>query len=148
MTAETPPKRPLFRPEAVEYHAKARTSGRSLELRDTRITWLFRLLLVCVAVAVGLAFTIRTGTSATGSVRVHNTRRHVSLFVADPRRIPDDAVATVRVNGAEHTARVHERTANEVLLVVDGDLPAGATGTAVVPLGRQSVAALLLGWGR
>ena len=148
MTAETPPKRPLFRPEAVEYHAKARTSGRSLELRDTRITWLFRLLLVSVALAIGLAFTIRTGTSATGAVRVHDNGRHVSLFVADPRRIPEDAVATLRVGGVERTARVHQRSANEVLLVADGDLPAGATGSAVVPLGRQSVAALLLGWGR
>lgn len=148
MSAETPPKRPLFRPEAVEHHAKARTGGRTLELRDNRVAWLFRGLLAAVAVAVALAFTIRTGTSATGPVVVHNNGRHVSFFVADPRRIPDDAVATVRAGGVERTARVHQRSAREVLLVADGDLPDGATGSAVVPLGERSVAGLLLGWDR
>lgn len=63
-------KRPLFRPEAVEHHAKARSGGRPLDLRERRTLWLFRGLLAFVVLAVGLAFTIQVDTKAHGRTSV------------------------------------------------------------------------------
>jgi hypothetical protein len=55
----SPEKRPLFRPEAVEHHARARVGGRTLDLKEKRTIWLFRGLLLVMLLAVLAAFVVR-----------------------------------------------------------------------------------------
>ncbi|HVF03795.1 MAG TPA: hypothetical protein VNA20_03050 [Frankiaceae bacterium] len=148
MTAETPPKRPLFRPEAVEHHARAKVGNRTLDLRERRVAWLFRGLLVALAAAVALAFTIRTETQARGPAVVDRDGRRATVFVARTDRLADARTVTLDVGGTEVTGRITGVGGPaEVLVTLDVPAPAGARGSAVIPLGRKSVAALLLGRG-
>ena len=146
MTTETPPKRPLFRPEAVEHHARAQVGTRTLELRDRRVAWLFRGLLVALAAAVVLAFTIRTGTEARGAAVVGRDGRRATVFIARTDRVRDAGRATLTFGGTTVTGVVTGTAGPaELVVTLDQPAPAGARGSAVIPLGRKSIAALLLG---
>lgn len=146
MTTETPPKRPLFRPEAVEHHARAKVGNRTLELRERRVAWLFRALLAALAVAVLLAFTIRTETEAHGAAVVGRDGRRATVFIARTDRLTDATTVTLDVGGAKVTGRITGMGGPaEVLVRLDSPAAPDARGTAVIPLGRKSVAALLLG---
>ena len=146
MTTETPPKRPLFRPEAVEHHARARIGERTLDLKERHVAWLFRGLLGALALAALLAFTVRVGTEARGAAVVGRDGRRATVFVARTDRVRDAGRVTLTVGGTTVTGVVSGVGGPaEVTVTLDSPAPAGARGTAVIPLGRETVAALLLG---
>lgn len=67
MTEEVTERRPLFRPEAVEAHARGRAAGdEGLELREERTTWAFRGLLLALAAALVVAFTYHVDQTVRG----------------------------------------------------------------------------------
>lgn len=140
--------RPLFRPEAVEYHAKARTSHRTLDLKERRTVWLFRGLLVAIVAVVGLAFVIPTRTSVPGTGFVSEDGTEARLTVVDVRRIEAGQDVTLDVAGTTVTGHVVavERDAQppavRVSLTRSAAPKTKATATVTV---RTSVAKLLLG---
>ena len=145
--AEPPPKRPLFRPEAVEHHAKARVGTRRLDLDDRRVAWQFRGLLGGIAVALLLAFTIRTETSANVPAVAGTRNTRVYALVRDP--VPAGTVVRVEIGGRTLRGRVAgvEREGT-LAITLDEPSPVAGEGRAEIPLGRRSVVAILLGWGR
>ena len=140
-------KRPLFRPEAVEHHAKARTGGRPLDLRERRTTWLFRGLLAAVALAIGLAFAIPAETAAHGVAVVGPRGSDATLSGMDPRRIePGQEVVLDLGPGTGDIAGSVESVGPQVRIALSRPAPPGARGDVTVKMGRTSVAHLLLGW--
>lgn len=142
MTAE---KRPLFRPEAVEHHARSRVGGnRVLDLREGRTAWLFRGLLCALALAVLVAFVVHADTEATGEAVV-STDGTTAVVRIDPRRVSVGQRAGLDFGSAELHGDVTE-AGDRVVVRLHGEAPRGARGTAKIRTGRASVAALLLGW--
>ena len=139
-------KRPLFRPEAVEYHAKARTGGRVLDLKERRTMWLFRGLLAVVGVALALAFTVQAETKAHGVATVDARGGSATLAIVDTRRIKPGQDVVVDLDGREIAGNVETVEAPVVTVALSGQAPPGARGEATVTISRASVAFVLLGW--
>lgn len=139
---ETPEKRPLFRPEAVEHHARGQVGARRLDLREAVTMWLFRGLLVALAVVVVVAFAVRVESWTTAAATVGSDGRTATLTT-------DADVATgtevrVRVDGREVRGRVTGARDGAVEAALTDLLRSGGTGPALIR-DRQSIAALLLG---
>jgi hypothetical protein len=137
-------KRPLFRPEAVEYHAQARSSGRALDLRERRTQWLFRGLLLTVLAAIALAFTLQAETTAHGTATVAGDGMAATLVVPDVRRVRPGQRVTLAVGGREVHGEVRAVDAG-VEVALDEPATPGAQGKATIRLGRASIGRLLLG---
>jgi hypothetical protein len=148
--------RPLFRPEAVEHHARGRTERRVLDLAERRTAWAFRVVMVAVVAALVAAVTVHADESARGSATVRADGRSVTVLlpVGALRRLRPGLPVRVRVAGHAVEGRVSSVGApvasggSAVVPVVadlTGDADAGARGSAVVRLGRRTLAALLLG---
>ena len=137
-------KRPLFRPEVVEHHARARTAGRTLDLAERRTTWLFRGLLAAVALAVALSFVVDAETTARGPAVVTGSGEVV--VATDTRRVRPGQRVGLAVGGQETHGHVVAVRPGEAVVQPHATLPRDARGTARIRVGRDSVAALLLGW--
>jgi hypothetical protein len=157
-TSDTEPRRPLFRPEAVAHHARGQTEHRVLDLGERRTSWAFRLLLLIVATAVVLAFTVRADESAKGTATVGGDGRTVSLVlpIGALRRLAPGQPVRVTVDGRAARGRVTSigrpvaggaSAQVPVTATLDTALPPGAHGGAVVRIGRHTLAQLLLGRG-
>lgn len=145
--------RPLFRPEAVEHHARGLvTNRRQLDLSSRTTTSAFRLLLLLIAVALVAAFTIRTDESARGGAV--STGRETTVLVpigALPRLRPGQVVR-VKVGDRTVEGRITSLgspTAGPPPAVparasFDTEIPAGSYPEAVVRLERHTIAEMLL----
>lgn len=143
-------KRPLFRPEAVEYHAKARTGGRTLDLKERRTLWLFRGLLGLVLVALTLAFAVRAETAAHGVAVVGADGDEATMTGLDPRRIEPGQDVVLDLGGREVAGTVASvesdvTTGPVVVVTLAAAAPPGARAEATVRLGSLPIAKLLLG---
>lgn len=138
---ETENKRPLFRPEAVEHHLRGRVTGRTLDLREGRTTWLFRGLLLALVAMFALAATVRVNTRATVPVAVEEDGRTV---VARVSRKPSVVVVSVVIDGRQigTETTVDGQT---VTMVLDEEFPPRTFGTATIDLGDASVLDLIVG---
>lgn len=148
-TAEqpVPPKRPLFRPEAVEYHARAQTPNRTLDLHDRRTIWVFRGLLLALALAVLFAFSYQRPTSIQAGAVVDPDGSSVTVTVRDADNVDLDAGVLVTIDGRQSPAESPERVGPEqVRYRLSGGHRPGAPGVAVVRLEPRSIGSLLLGW--
>lgn len=143
--------RPLFRPEAVEAHARGRgADDAGLELREGRTAWAFRGLLLALAVALVVALTVKVDETARGPARVSGRTAVVDL--------PVPALGRLRAGQPVRLGEARGTVSSVGQPVVRGDaavVPVSATldrdaadGTAVVRLNRRTLAQLLLGRGR
>ena len=142
-------KRPLFRPEAVEHHARGRVGVRTLDLRVERTIWLFRALLVILAGALLLAFTIPVDHWAGATAVVEADGRTVRLVPDKTDTIDEGATVTVRIGERSAEAVVaevvrHDEGPDEGRAELSSALPAG-TGRARARIGQRSLAMTLLG---
>lgn len=144
--------RPLFRPEAVEAHARGRgvADDEGLELKEGRTAWSFRLLLFALALAIVVAFTVKVDQTARGRAEVRGNSAVVLVPAGVlPRLRPGQLVV---LNGAEgRVTRVP--TGDDAMAGEDGKavVPVTATfaeapapGKATVVLSRQTLANLLM----
>jgi hypothetical protein len=139
---ETPEKRPLFRPEAVEHHARGQVGARRLDLREGRTVWVFRGLLAALALAVVLAFAVRVDSWTAAAATIGADGRTATLALE--REVPTGTEVRVRVDGREVRGRV-TRAGNGAAEVALAELVRpGGTAPALVR-DRQSIAGLLLG---
>jgi hypothetical protein len=156
VTAE--PRAPLFRPEAVEHHARGSTERRTLDLGERRVAWGFRALLVAVAAILVAGFTLHADTETKGPVTVADGRVGVvRVPIGALRRLSTDDPVTVHVAGTDVRARITQVGRPEasgdsavvpLAVVLDAPVAPGATGDATVRLGRHTLAQLLLGRSR
>lgn len=142
-------KRPLFRPEAVEHHARGRVGVRTLDLRQERTIWLFRGLLGLLAVALLLAFTIQVDHWAGATAVVDADGRTVRLVPDENDTIEEGATVTVRIGDRSADAVVAEVVSSgegpdEGRAELSSALPPG-TGRARARIGERSLAKTLLG---
>jgi hypothetical protein len=144
--------RPLFRPEAVEYHERGRTETRPLNFGSGRTAWFFRAIAMAVAICVALGLTLHADVSArgTGIVRDDGVTARLVLPIGAINRLR--AGQAVRIDVGRRDARGHvtrvgnpETTGVPVLVALDAPAPAQAHGLAIVRLGRPTLAGLLLG---
>jgi hypothetical protein len=148
---EQPPKRPLFRPEAVEAHARARVvTGGQLDLRERRTTWLFRGLLLGIALAVVVAFTVHVDREVTalGGGPVSGETVRFALPSRMDKTVRVGQPMTLRLGDRELPGRVTALAPAEGAVLVTAEVPGapeGAQGTITVDLGRRSVAEQLMG---
>lgn len=139
-------KRPLFRPEAVAHHALARAGGNTkLDLRESRTVWLFRGLLVALALAVLLVFAVRADTFATGDVVVGRDGVAATGVVRSSRVAVGQRVG-VEIGGRESHGTVSTVT-TRVVVTLHEPFPPGARGDATISSGDASVAAVDLNVG-
>lgn len=139
---ETEQKRPLFRPEAVEHHLRGRATTRQLDLRERRTTWVFRGLLVALAVGVLLAATIRVDNVITTAAAVGPDGRTVVVALS---REPSEVVVGVEVQGQPVGTRI-DLDGKRVVMLLDESFPPGTVVRATVESGESSILDLLLGW--
>jgi hypothetical protein len=59
MSGEGPPPEDVFRPEALEYHARHRGPGEVLRASPAWSTWAYRILLVLVVIGFVAAWVVR-----------------------------------------------------------------------------------------
>ncbi len=148
--------RPLFRPEAVEHHARGRTEQRPLDFGDRRTSWVFRGLVAAVFACVLVGFTVHADVSAKGMGTVGADGHTATLLL--PAGAYGRLAAGQRVRlglpGGDVHATVTSKGRPEarpdgivvpVVAVLDAPRTAGAQGVAVVRLGHPTLAALLLG---
>ncbi|MDQ1711735.1 MAG: hypothetical protein QOE45_1185 [Frankiaceae bacterium] len=154
--AEGAPRRPLFRPEAVEHHARGATERRILDLGERRTAWFFRFLLLLLATLLLVAFTVRADESAKGTTTVVGDGRAAALVlpIGALRRLAPGQQVRVTVDGHRvfgHVASIGEPVAGGPSAVVpavaslDEPLPLGGEGQVVVRIGRHTLAQLFLG---
>lgn len=142
--------RPLFRPEAVEAHARGRSfdDDEGLDLKEGQTTWTFRLLVLGLLVTIVAALTVKVEETARGTAVVSGNRVTVHLPVSALGRVQRDQ--TVRLPEAEGVvADVDEPEAPQdgqpylpVVVRVTKGTP--AAGDASVRLSRRTLASLLL----
>jgi hypothetical protein len=164
----------LFRIEAVTHHAKGRTSGRVLDLKDRTAAWAFGAMVVTLALVTTLGLLVGVDESATGQAVVPATgteaivllpigtspRLHPGLAVelgAGHRRVRTTLVSVGRtLSTADAMRRYGVRFApsmgpavvlTRVALPAASSRPAAGTGVAVVVLARRSLAAVLVSRG-
>lgn len=145
--------RPLFRPEAVEHHARGLVVGqRKLDLTDKTTTRAFRLLLLLFAAALAAAFTIQADESARGAAQVGGRQATIMLPIGALPRLEAGQLVRVRVGDGWVQGRVLSinrpvagpPAAVPVLAVLDAEVPQGEEVDAVVRLDRHSIVAMLL----
>lgn len=144
--------RPLFRPEAVEAHARGRgADDEGLELKEGQTAWAFRLLIIALVLAVLSGLTIKVNETARGQAKVVGGAMVVDLPVSALPRLHRGQ--PVRVNGVDGTIGSDPQPVAEgsttfvrVTATFEGALP--EPGKATVRLSRKSVANLLLRRGR
>lgn len=152
MTETQTPNRPLFRPEAIEAHARGRgVEDEGLELKEERTTWAFRLLLLALAVAIAAGLTIRIDETARGRATVAGNTAVVDLPIgAFPRLKPGlkvklhSARGEVSYVGAPSAAAGGVTTVPVTVTFAEGEV---VPGEAEVTLSRRTLAELLLGRG-
>lgn len=144
---ETPP-RPLFRPEAVEAHARGRgADDEGLELREGQTAWTFRILILLLVLAIAVAFTVRVSETARGQAKVVGGRVVVELPVAaGPRINAGDKVRLGELKGKVSgiggpVTHPNGVTVVEIFATFDEGNP--TPGKATVELSRQTLADLL-----
>jgi hypothetical protein len=147
--------RPLFRPEAVEYHARGRSEGKPLDLGERRTGWAFRGLVAVVVLALLAAFTLHADVSTKGTGRVTAATTATLLLPAGALRRLHPGQRVRLDLGARHATgevvTVGQPVAGEggvavpVTATLDRPETVGAQGVAVVRLGHPTLAALLLG---
>ena len=148
--------RPLFRPEAVEHHARGRTEPKPLDLGARRTGWAFRILVVATLVAIAVAFTVHADVSTRGRAELTPSGQIavVLLPTGALRRLAVGQSVRVQLRGTTAHGRVREvqrprdvdgTVVVPVLVYLDDLQTPPATGTAVVRLGHPTLAALLLG---
>jgi len=138
-------KRPLFRPEAVEHHNRARTGGRTLDLRESRTVWLFRGLLATIALAVVASFAVRSEATARGPAVV-GANGTTAVVTTDVRRVRTGQRVTLTIGGERAHGDVTRVGRTGATVTLHGTYPIGAAGEATIHLGDAPVAELLLGW--
>ena len=142
-----PPKRPLFRPEAVEYHARSQTPNRTLDLHDRRTIWVFRALLLALALAVVFAFSYERPTSIQAGAVVDPDGVTATVTVRDADNVDMTADALLTIDGQPVPGDAPERLGREqVRYRLSGTQRPGAPGVAVISLEPRSIGSLLLGW--
>ncbi|HWL35040.1 MAG TPA: hypothetical protein VNQ77_02495 [Frankiaceae bacterium] len=139
---ETPEKRPLFRPEAVEHHARGQVGGRRLDLREAVTVWLFRGLLGVLALAVVVAFAVRVDSWTTAAATIGSDGRTATLTT--DRKVETGTEVRVRIDGREVRGRVTGARDGAVEVALADLARSGGTGPALLRH-RQSIAFLLLG---
>jgi hypothetical protein len=144
------PNRPLFRPEAVEAHARGRgVDDEGLELKEERTTWAFRLLLLALAVAIAAGLTVRIDETARGRATVAGNTAVVDLPIgAFPRLKPGQQVRLHSARGEIAFVGAPQAGAGGVTTVpVTVNFTKGEVvpGEAEVTLSRRTLAELLLG---
>lgn len=150
--ARPPDTRPLFRPEAIEAHARGRgVEDEGLELKEERTAWAFRLLLVLLVLAIAVGLTVKIEETAKGRASVtQGTAATVDLPVGAAPRLREGQL--VRLGKAKGTVtKVLAPTSREngvpvvpVLVAFDRSPD---DGEATVRLSRRTLAELLLGRG-
>ena len=147
---ETRENRPLFRPEAVEAHARGRgVEDEALDLRENQTTWAYRLLILGLALAIVGGLTVRVEETAHGKATVTGSNVVVDLPIGALARLREGQL--VRLDGL--TGRVEhinpptsDRDGRPVVPVVV-TFPPGSrpvAGDATVRLSRRTFAQLLL----
>ena len=139
---ETEQKRPLFRPEAVEHHLRGRATARQLDLRERRTTWVFRVLLLALAIGVLLAATIRVDNIVTAPAEVGADGRTVEVELS---REPDVVLVSVEAEGRRVGTRIRVDK-KKIVMVLDESFPPETVVRATIESGESSVLYLLLGW--
>ncbi len=143
--------RPLFRPEAVEAHARGRSfdDDEGLDLKEGQTTWAFRLLILGLVVTVLAALTVKVEETARGNVVVSGGRTVVHLPITAAPRVARGQ--PVRLGDARGTVdRIGEPVAPTdggdpfVPVVVKVTQGTAAEGEASVRLSRRTLASLLL----
>lgn len=144
------PRAPLFRPEAVEAHARGRGGDdEGLELREGRTQWAFRGLLLALLLALGMVLTVEVDETARGALRADGATAAVDLPVAAlPRLRPGQQVRVGAVRGTVTTVGQPTAQGDIAVVPVGTTLPPDVTGTATVRLNRRTLAQLLMGRGR
>lgn len=135
-------KRPLFRPEAVEHHLRGRATARRLDLRERRTSWVFRGVLVAIALAVLLAAMIEVDNTVTAPAAVGQDGRTVVVALS---RKPSEVLVSVERDGRAVGAGVDVQ-GKRVVMVLDEPAPPGSLVTATIDSGESSILDLLLGW--
>jgi hypothetical protein len=151
--------RPLFRPEAVEHHARGRVAPRPLDFAERRTRWAFRGLMAVTLLCVLASLTVRADLSSRGTGQVLDGG-HTALLqlpagavgrLAEGQRVrlhlPDGEVAghVLYVDQPRAVAGVGLVVRVNAVLDRAEPEPVGAQGTAVVRLGHPTLFALLLG---
>jgi hypothetical protein len=141
--------RPLFRPEAIEAHARGRgTDDEGLELREGQTAWTFRLLILSLVLAIGAGLTVKVDETARGPAHVAGQTAVVDLPVSSFLRLRQGQ--QVRLHDAKGTiVNISQQpfTKDGVTLVpVTVSFPEGDVhdGTATVRLSRKTLKDLLL----
>jgi len=141
--------RPLFRPEAIEAHARGRgTDDEGLELREGQTAWTFRLLVLSLVLAIAGGLTVKVDETARGPAHVAGDTAVVDLPVsAFPRLRPGQQVRLHDAKGTIVKISQQPFTKDGVTLVpVTVSFPEGGVsdGNATVRLSRKTLANLLL----
>ena len=105
---ETRDTRPLFRPEAVEAHARGRgVEDTTLDLKEHRTTWAYRLLILGLVLAILGGLTVRVEETARGKATVAGLNVVVLLPIGTLPRVEegqrvrlDDLTGRVTVVGS------------------------------------------------
>jgi hypothetical protein len=145
---QPPAQRPLFRPEAVEAHARGRgVEDEGLELKEGRTAWAFRLLLLTLLGAIVLGLTVKVDETARGYARVAGREATIDLPVGALARVR--AGQPVRLHSARgHVTFVGRPSAAGgvpiVPVLVTFESGEVVEGEATVTLARRTLAELLL----
>jgi hypothetical protein len=150
VTETQPPRTPLFRPEAVEAHARGRgADDEGLELREGRTQWAFRVLLLVLVLALAAVLTVKVDETARGPLHAAGATATVDLPVAAlPRLRAGQQVRVGVVRGTVTTVGQPTARGDVAVVPVGTTLPSDVAGTATVRLNRRTLAQLLMGRGR
>ncbi len=142
----TPTDRPLFRPEAVEYHARGRGADDvQLDLTARGLAWWFRGLAALLVIATVVVFAVRVDETTRGEAFVGPDGRAVTVVVpvgAISRVRPGQAVRYGGRTGQVASVGTPVREGDVARLPVVAVFPQRVTVThddAVVVLGRRSL---------
>lgn len=147
---ETRENRPLFRPEAVEAHARGRgVEDEGLDLRENRTTWAYRLLVLGLLLAIVVGLTTKVEETAHGTAHVAGSTVRVDVPIGALSRLQEGQL--VRLDDLTgRVAMVNNPTsdaAGRPVVPVIVTFPADARpvpGEATVRLSRRTLAQLLL----
>lgn len=141
--------RPLFRPEAIEAHARGRgADDEGLDLKEGRTAWSFRVLILLLVGAIVGTLLVNVDETARGKAEVAGSNATIELPVDAAPRLREGL--TVTLNGARGTVTAispETTTRGEkafvTVLATFEENP--VEGTASVRLSRGTLVSLLLG---
>lgn len=144
--------RPLFRPEAVEHHARGLvTNRRQLDLSNRTTTRSFQLLVLFIVAALVALFTVEADESTRGPARLENGSVVVLVPIGAAPRLRPGQPVTLDVGGRVLTGQI-----TRIGAAVAGPPPvvpvtttirtelSGPPPEAVVRLERRKIADILL----